>query len=91
MTAEMTEKKAKVEVGWLLELMDLTPGDEHSAGWLCTCPGSGRVQLAHVSSWALRFARKEDAETMGKILSEYNIAKPGLGHKFVATEHVWDS
>jgi hypothetical protein len=83
--------KPKVEVGWLLELMDLTPGDTHSAGWLCTCPGSGRIQFACVPEWALRFARREDAETMGKILSENNIANPGIGHKFMATEHVWDS
>lgn len=33
---------------------------------------------------------KKAGAAMGKILSEYNIARPGPGHKFVATEHIWD-
>ena len=76
------------QVGWLIEMWDETPGDEHSAGWLCSC-GSGALQFTCVDSWAVRFARKEDAEAMIRILTQYRVVSVGVGHSLKALEHLW--
>ena len=76
------------QVGWLIEMWDNTPGDEHSAGWLCEC-GSGGFYFCDVDSWAVRFARKQDAEAMLRILVKNKIVLVGVGHSMRALEHVW--